>query len=522
VFGILAENEPSARVTRSTIVRQCAGPCRWIFTDTPLAQAMKPSVVVTNPEAVWAPLIESVTDRRWSTVNVVALEAEPPAVVTAIVPVVPPAGTRVEICVEESTAIGSDAVPLNLTAVTPEKPVPKTVTVSPTAPLVGLNDVMVGVTENFPLLVAVPSGVVTETVPVPASAGTVAVIFVEEFTVNGAEMPPNFTAVAPAKLLPSIVTEVPTGPFLGLNEPILGAPVTVKFDELVAVPDGVVTAIGPVVAPLGTVAVIFVPELTVKVADVPWNFTAVAPVKLVPSIVTEVPGAPLVGLNEVIFGLTVKFVELVAVPDGVVTVILPVVAPAGTAAVIFVAEFTVNDDAAVPLNFTAVAPERFAPLIVTAVPTGPLAGLNEPIVGAGASVTVNAVELVPVPSSVVTEMGPVVAPAGTSVDIRLLDLTENVAGVPLKVTAVAPARWSPWIVTAVPIGPLVGLKLERVGGGAACAAGTPMATTSTNATGHTQARGIGRCAASEVIADPPFGRSRPRTLRRIRSPSGSP
>src|SRR6185437_2757149 len=52
---------------------------------------------------------------------------------------------------------------------------------------------------------------------------------------------------------------------------------TEKLDALVAVPPGVVTAIGPLVALEGTVAVICVAELTVKVAAVPWNVTAVAP-----------------------------------------------------------------------------------------------------------------------------------------------------------------------------------------------------------------------------------------------------
>jgi hypothetical protein len=38
--------------------------------------------------------------------------------------------------------------------------------------------------------------------------------------------------------------------------------------------------------------------------------------------------------------------------------------------------------AAVPLNVTAVAPMKFVPLIVTLVPTGPLAGVKLAIVGA--------------------------------------------------------------------------------------------------------------------------------------------
>ena len=73
--------------------------------------------------------------------------------------------------------------------------------------------------------------------------------------------------------------------------------------------------------------------------------------KFVPVIVTLVPGVPLVGLNVVMVGagtLTVKLVEDVAVPPGVVTVIVPVVAPIGTVAVICVALFTVNEAAAVP------------------------------------------------------------------------------------------------------------------------------------------------------------------------------
>jgi hypothetical protein len=67
---------------------------------------------------------------------------------------------------------------------------------------------------------------------------------------------------------------------------------------LVPVPAGVVTAIGPVVAPAGTVAVIWVSEFTVNVADVPLNFTAVAPVKPEPVMVTDVPDEPEVGVNE--------------------------------------------------------------------------------------------------------------------------------------------------------------------------------------------------------------------------------
>ena len=71
-------------------------------------------------------------------------------------------------------------------------------------------------------------------------------------------------------------------------------------------------------------------------ALVPLKATAVAPVRLVPVITTLVPTGPLVGLKLVIVGepMTVKLLALEAVPPGVVTEIVPVVAPAGTVAVI--------------------------------------------------------------------------------------------------------------------------------------------------------------------------------------------
>ena len=73
------------------------------------------------------------------------------------------------------------------------------------------------------------------------------------------------------------------------------------------------------------------------------NFTAVAPVKAVPVRVTVVPTPPLVGVKLVMVGVatTVKFPELVAVPPGVVTEIVPVVTPVGATAVIEVALTTV-------------------------------------------------------------------------------------------------------------------------------------------------------------------------------------
>ena len=79
------------------------------------------------------------------------------------------------------------------------------------------------------------------------------------------------------------------------------------------------------------------------------------PVKLVPLMVTVEPIAPLVGENDVITGLTLKMLGLVPVPPEFVTVIVPVVAPEGTFAVILVRELMTGDGACVPLNATVVS-----------------------------------------------------------------------------------------------------------------------------------------------------------------------
>jgi len=53
-------------------------------------------------------------------------------------------------------------------------------------------------------------------------AGTVAVIVVREFTVKEALTPPNWTTVAPVNPNPVMVTEIPTGPLVGLKESSAG------------------------------------------------------------------------------------------------------------------------------------------------------------------------------------------------------------------------------------------------------------------------------------------------------------
>jgi hypothetical protein len=166
----------------------------------------------------------------------------------------------------------------------------------------------------------------------------------EPLTVNVALLVPNFTAVAPVKLDPLIATDVPTGPLVGVKLLIVGGIRTLKAVALVAVPPGVLTAMAPVVAPAGTVAVICVALALKAVAFTPLNATTVAADRLLPLIVTDVPTRPLTGEKPVIEGagpvVTANAVALVAVPPAVVTAIGPVVAPAGTVAAIRVAETT--------------------------------------------------------------------------------------------------------------------------------------------------------------------------------------
>jgi hypothetical protein len=129
----------------------------------------------------------------------------------------------------------------------------------------------------------------------------------------------------------------------------------VKTAELVAVPPGVVIAIFPVFAPVGTFAVTFVSEFTANVvAFTPPKVTFVVWVRLTPVIVTGVPTGPLKGVKLLIDGTTRKFILLFRLPLGIATVTMPVFAPAGIVAVRKVSDDILNF-AAVPLKETPVA-----------------------------------------------------------------------------------------------------------------------------------------------------------------------
>ena len=123
-----------------------------------------------------------------------------------------------------------------------------------------------------------------------------------------AAVPLNLTALFAAvvlKLVPAIVTVVPTGPLVGEKLDTVGGTVTVNVPLLVAVEPLTVTAILPVVAPLGTATTSVVVVADETVALVPLNLTVLlvfVALKFVPEIVTDVPTGPELGVKPLIVG----------------------------------------------------------------------------------------------------------------------------------------------------------------------------------------------------------------------------
>src|SRR5580765_5442378 len=397
-----------------------------------------------------------------------------PLTVTTTLPVPEPAGTGTTMLVADHD-VGVAAVPLNVTALVPcvaAKFVPATVTTVPTGPLAGDRLVSVGATVTvYGSALLAKALTVTITLPVVAPAGTGTTMLVADHDVGVASVPLNVTVLVPCeapKLVPTIVTMVPTGPLLGDRFVSVGATVTVYGSALLARPLTVTTTL-PVVAPAGTGTTRLVADHDVGVAAVPLNVTVLVPCdppKLVPAIVTTVPTGPLLGDRFVSVGATVTVYgsALLARPLTVTTT-LPVVAPAGTGTLMLVADHAVGV-AVVPLNETVLVPceaPKFVPVIVTAVPTGPL--LGERVVSVGATVTVYGSALLARPLTVTTTL-PVVAPAGTGTTRLVDDHDVGVARVPLNVTVLVPCeppKLAPVIVTTVPTGPLVGDRLVSVG-----------------------------------------------------------
>src|SRR5258708_22434245 len=136
-----------------------------------------------------------------------------------------------------------------------------------------------GVRKKSSVLVALPNGVVTEIRP-DVPPGALATMLAVDAETAAARVRLNFSLLLVAigsKLLPVIVTALPAEPIEGVKPVITGAPEelapTVKDVLLMAEPFGLVTVIGPVVAPAGTVVKICVVEAEVTVAGTPLNWT---------------------------------------------------------------------------------------------------------------------------------------------------------------------------------------------------------------------------------------------------------
>jgi hypothetical protein len=255
-----------------------------------------------------------------------------------------------------------------------------------------------------------------------------------------------------------------------LTPEITGPLATVKLTPLLATPPTVTTTL-PVVAPLGTAAVMLAALQLVAVAVVPLNFTVLVPCvapKFAPAIVTEAPTSPDVGFKLVMLGpgtVTVKLTPLLATPPTVTTT-FPVVAPAGTGTTMLVVLQLVGT-APTPLNATVLVPciaPKFAPVIVTDAPTSPDAGFRLVILGAG-TVTVKLTPLLATPPTVTTTF-PVVAPAGTDATMLVALQLVGTAVVPLNFTVLVPCiapKFAPVIVTEAPTSPELGFKLVMLG-----------------------------------------------------------
>jgi hypothetical protein len=418
-----------------------------------------PVTVTVSPEAAEVGVKEAIVGAGIK-INPASV-ALPPGVVTAILPELPAATTAVMV-VAFTTLKEAAAVPPKLTAEAAVKLVPVMVTVAPDAAEVGVKDAIVGAGINTnPASVALPPGVVTETLP-ELPAATTAVIVVAFTTENEvAAVPPKLTAVVPVKLVPVTVTVSPVAAEVGVNEVIVGAGINVN-PASDAIPPGVVTATLPEL-PAATTAVMVVAFTTLKEeAAVPPKLTAEASVKLVPVMVTVAPVAAVIGANEVIVGAGMKVNPASeALPPGVVTAILPEL-PAATTAVIEVGETTKKEAAAVPPKLTAEASVKLVPVMVTVSPEAAVIGANEVIVGAGIKVNPASDTL---PPGVVTDTLPELPAAKTAV-IEVGETTKNeAAAVPPKLTAEAAVKLVPVMVTVSPEAAVIGANEAIVGAG---------------------------------------------------------
>jgi hypothetical protein len=143
--------------------------------------------------------------------------------------------------------------------------------------------------------------------------------------------------------------------------------------------------------------------------------------------------------------VTVKFTPLLMSPEeppplgARVTTTFPVTAPLGTGTIMLVA-FQLVGAPAVPLKVSVLAPcvaPKFAPLIVTDVPTAPDVGFRLVMLGGGGAVTVKFIPLLVTPPTVTTTF-PVEAPLGTGATMLVALQLAGVAVTPLNFNVLVP------------------------------------------------------------------------------------
>jgi len=326
---------------------------------------------------------------------------------------------------------------------------------------------------------------VTTTFPDVAPVGTGTTMLVALQLVGVAAVPLNVTVLVPwdaPKLVPVTATEVPTGPDAGLRLAIAGVTVKVAEPFALEMPPTVTSTLArPASTLFGTEATILVGFQLMGVATRPPMVTVLVPCgppNALPVMVTEVPAGPDVGFMLVISGVTVKFTLLLAwLPTVTTTAVALAVVKLGTTTVRAVAvQFTCVT--AVPPKLTVLEPcalPKPVPNIVILVPTGPEVWLRKLMLGT----TVKSTPLLATPPTVTTTL-PVAAPEGTGTTMLVALQLLGVAVVPLKVTVLVPCeapKLAPAMVTDVPAGPEVGLRLVMLGPGFVTVKATPLLAT---------------------------------------------
>jgi hypothetical protein len=178
-----------------------------------------------------------------------------------------------------------------------------------------------------------------------------------------------------------------------------------------------------------------------------------------------VPVVPDAGVKDVITGaegdMYVNPAKL-AEPPALLTNTSPL-APLATTAVMVLALTKLNDVTSTAPMLTELIPEKSLPLIVIVWPVVPEVGVKLLITGAG-GIKLKPAKLL-VPPGVVTETDPEEPFPTTAEMVLSFSMVNEVAGVPPKLTPIAPLKLAPEIITVEPAEAAEGAKLIIFGSG---------------------------------------------------------